>query len=210
MTQIKNGPQTEGQQEAVSVETAKVIQGMGLVFAGAVTMLEALHPHVSLAPSAILDLVTGNVAGLEEAAAARRAMKVGKEDAHAIEGTEGTMDSAHGVSAVAADADSVDNGADGGHAEAVKPQAKVEAKETVKPNPEPPADKTTQTTQPAQTTQTPSITVDDVAKIVVQKVKANPGINDKIRALVNAHGAQRVTELKPEVLEAFLTDLSQL
>ena len=56
----------------------------------------------------------------------------------------------------------------------------------------------------------PGITVDEVAKIVVQKVKANPSINDKIRALVNAHGAQRVTELKPETLEAFLTDLSQL
>ena len=52
--------------------------------------------------------------------------------------------------------------------------------------------------------------MDDVARIVVQKVKANPGINEKIRALVIAHGAQRVTELKPEVLEAFLTDLSQL
>ena len=69
------------------------------------------------------------------------------------------------------------------------------------------------TTQPVQETQPKSdagLTVDDVARIVVQKVKANPGINEKIRALVIAHGAQRVTELKPEVLEAFLTDLSQL
>lgn len=213
MTQIKNEPQAEGQQEAISVETAKVIQGMSLVFAGAVTMLEALHPHVSLAPSAILDLVTGNVAGLEEAAAARRAMKVGKEEANATEGTEGTMDSAHGVSAVAADADSVDDGTVGEHAEAVETGSAEKAKEAGKPDSEPPADSSAQPAQPAQTTQTaqiPSITVDDVAKIVVQKVKANPGINDKIRALVNAHGAQRVTELKPEVLEAFLTDLSQL
>lgn len=207
MTQIKNVPQGEGQQEAVSVETAKVIQGMGLVFAGAVTMLEALHPHVSLAPSAILDLVTGNVTGLEEAAAARRAMKAGKEDAHATEGTARTVDTAHGVSIVTADADSVDNGE---HAETVETDPAEKAKETVKQNPKPPADSPTQTAQPAQTNQAPSITVDDVAKIVVQKVKANPGINDKIRALVNAHGAQRVTELKPEVLEAFLTDLSQL
>jgi len=210
MTQIKNEPQAEGQQEAVSVETAKVIQGMSLVFAGAVTMLEALHPHVSLAPSAILDLVTGNVAGLEEAAAARRAMKVEKEDVHATEGTEGAMDSAHGVSAVTADVDPVDDDTVGEHAESVETGSAEKAEETVKQNPEQPADSPTQTTQPAQTAQVPSITVDDVAKIVVQKVKANPGINDKIRALVNAHGAQRVTELKPEVLEAFLTDLSQL
>ena len=56
----------------------------------------------------------------------------------------------------------------------------------------------------------PSVTVDDVARVVVRKVKANPGINDKVRALVNAHGSQRVTELKPETFEAFLTDLAQL
>lgn len=70
------------------------------------------------------------------------------------------------------------------------------------------ATQATQATQPSQANS--GLTVDDVARIVVQKVKANPGINDKIRALVIAHGAQRVTELKPEYLEAFLTDLSQL
>ena len=71
-----------------------------------------------------------------------------------------------------------------------------------------PASVAPQLEQPAQPES--GLTVDDVARIVVQKVKANPGINEKIRALVIAHGAQRVTELKPEVLEAFLTDLCQL
>ena len=77
--------------------------------------------------------------------------------------------------------------------------------------------KAEQTKQPEKAAQTAQhsqansgLTVDEVARIVVQKVKANPGINEKIRALVIAHGAQRVTELKPENLEAFLTDLSQL
>ena len=57
---------------------------------------------------------------------------------------------------------------------------------------------------------TPGLTVDDITRIVVQKMKQNPGINDKIRALVNAHGAEKVTELASSEYEAFLTDLSQL
>ena len=61
---------------------------------------------------------------------------------------------------------------------------------------------------PADTT--PGLTVDDITRIVVQKMKQNPGINDKIRALVNAHGAEKVTELASSEYEAFLTDLSQL
>ncbi len=194
MTEIKNQTQYAGdQQEPVTVETAKVIQGMSLIFAGAVTMLEALHPHVSLAPSAILDLVTGNVTGLEEAAAARRAMKVGKEAAaNDAEETGGTVDPAPApaVSAAAPVDDSPEDDSSMNNSD---------AKDV---NSEPAADPSAQSA--------PGITVDDVARIVVQKVKANPGINEKIRALVKAHGAERVTELKPEVLEAFLTDLSQL
>ena len=196
MTEIKNQTQYAGdQQEPVTVETAKVIQGMSLVFAGAVTMLEALHPHVSLAPSAILDLVTGNVTGLEEAAAARRAMKVEKEAAaNDAEETGGSVDPAPAVSAAAPVDDSpVDESS-------VNSPVNNSDARTV--NSEPAADPLAQSA--------PGITVDDVARIVVQKVKANPGTNEKIRALVKAHGAERVTGLKPEVLEAFLTDLSQL
>lgn len=54
------------------------------------------------------------------------------------------------------------------------------------------------------------VTADDITRIVVQKVKQNPGMNDRIRALVNAHGAQRVSELPESEYEAFLTDLVQL
>ena len=45
MTEIKNMP-ADGGNEPITVETAKVIQGMSLVFCGALTMLEALHAHV--------------------------------------------------------------------------------------------------------------------------------------------------------------------
>ena len=67
-----------------------------------------------------------------------------------------------------------------------------------------------ETTPKAPADTIPGLTVDDITRIVVQKMKQNPGINDKIRALVNAHGAEKVTELASSEYEAFLTDLSQL
>ena len=72
-TEKEQAHSAEEKQEAISIETAKVIQGISLVFSGAVTMLEALHPHVSLEPRAILHLVTGNIEGLEAMAAEKRA-----------------------------------------------------------------------------------------------------------------------------------------
>lgn len=190
MTEIKETAGNDAEnQEAVSIETAKVIQGMSMVFCGALTMLEALHPHVSLAPSAILDLVTGNVSGLEEIAAQRCA-----EADKTLETTENQKETGAGkedgedVSETAGSSDAVPDA----HSDGDAAHMDADASAGIESKPE------------------PSVTVDEVAKIVVQKVKANPGINEKVRALVNAHGAQRVTELKPEVLEAFLTDLAQL
>ena len=87
------------------------------------------------------------------------------------------------------------------------PAADTSAVQTAEKQPEPtPA----QASTPASESSVPSLTVDDITRIVVQKMKQNPGINDKIRALVNAHGAEKVTELAPSEYEAFLTDLSQL
>lgn len=149
--------------QGVTVRMSKLTEGIGILFSGVLTMLEALD--------------AGTAKTLTEGFA--------HPDAAAGSGDDG------GAAPVNAAAD---NSAD--HPDGAGEDKAAE-----------------QETQPAQETNPGSgsgLTVDDVARIVVQKVKANPGINEKIRALVIAHGAQRVTELKPEVLEAFLTDLSQL
>ena len=87
------------------------------------------------------------------------------------------------------------------------PAADTSAVQTAEKQTEPtPAQASTPASEPS----VPSLTVDDITRIVVQKMKQNPGINDKIRALVNAHGAEKVTELASSEYEAFLTDLSQL
>ena len=57
---------------------------------------------------------------------------------------------------------------------------------------------------------TSSVTLDDITKIIVGKIKQNPGNNEKIHALVKAHGAERVRDLPVSKYEAFLTDLSQI
>ena len=90
MTEIKNAAENNDN-ESVSIETAKVVQGMSLVFCGALTMLEALHPHVSLAPSTILDLVTGNTEGLK-AAVAERELRKNASQADAPSGDTDTED----------------------------------------------------------------------------------------------------------------------
>lgn len=157
----------EASNQGVTVRMSKLTEGIGILFSGVLTMLEALDAGTAKA------LTEGFV---------NPDMKAGVGDTG-------------GATPVNAAAEAADHPASAGGDKATENRS------------------ATATTQPAQERKPEPgsvLTADDVARIVVQKVKANPGINEKIRALVIAHGAQRVTELKPEVLEAFLTDLSQL
>ena len=165
---------------------------MSLVFCGALTMLEALHPHVSLAPSAILDLVTGNVEGLEKAAAERRAAaeKEVEHDAENAENTENTerpTDAAGAVSDEPVSADLRQQDADVENVEAT-----TEAGET----PEKPAAVT--------------VTADDITKVIVRKIKQDRSNNEKIASILKTYGVAKVSDLPTGKYEAFLTDISQL
>ena len=165
-----------GQREPLKIEMAKVIEGVSLVFSGAVTMLEALHPHVSLEPSAILNLVTGNIEGLEQMAAEKRAAEKQEE---ADNGTKGTSDGAVGIA--------VDDVA-----------APVGS------------DKAAAVDQAATSETTASVTLDDITKIIVQKIKQNRSNNEKIGQILNTYGVAKVSELPPAKYEAFVTDLSAI
>ena len=188
MTEIKNMP-ADGGNEPITVETAKVIQGMSLVFCGALTMLEALHPHVSLAPSAILDLVTGNVDGLEKAAAERRAAaeKEFTHDAENTENTERPIDAAGAVSDESVSADLPQHDTDVENVEAA-----TEAGETAE--------------KPAADT----VTADDITKVIVRKIKQDRSNNEKIASILKSYGVAKVSDLPTGKYEAFLTDISQL
>lgn len=57
---------------------------------------------------------------------------------------------------------------------------------------------------------TPAVTVDDITKVIVAKIKQKRSNNAKIGALLKTYGVDKVSSLPPEKYEAFLTDISQL
>ena len=54
------------------------------------------------------------------------------------------------------------------------------------------------------------ITLDDITKVIVTKIKQNRAVNDKIGALVKSYGYKQIRELPEDKYEAFLNDLAQL
>ena len=77
-----------------------------------------------------------------------------------------------------------------------------EPKEEATPAPTP-----TPTSDPAPT---PSITPDTITKAAVALVRKNRENSKKIKALLQAHGAEQLSALSPNKYEAFLTDLDAL
>jgi len=71
-----------------------------------------------------------------------------------------------------------------------------------------PVEEVQDTTPAADQTQT--VTVDDITKIIVRKVKQDRTNNEKIGSILKTYGVARVSELPTAKYEAFLTDISQL
>lgn len=54
------------------------------------------------------------------------------------------------------------------------------------------------------------VTTDDITKIIVRKIKQNKANNERIGLVLKTYGVGRVSDLKPEQYEAFITDLAAL
>jgi len=61
-----------------------------------------------------------------------------------------------------------------------------------------------------ETPAVPSISLDDVTKIIVQKIKKDRGNNEKIGQILKTYGVSKVGELDSAKYEAFLTDVAAL
>lgn len=183
MTATKD-PMNSGEEkkEGISIESQKVIQGMSLVFTGALTMLEAIHPRVSIEPKALLHLLTGNVDRLYAFAEEKSATTEKLSDDETEKAATGTAaDGAIGVApAVVANEDA--GGAD--------------TKETEKPK--------------QDESSIPTLTQDDITKIIVQKIKQNRANNEKIGQILKSYGVAKVSELPAPKYEAFVTELSAI
>lgn len=56
----------------------------------------------------------------------------------------------------------------------------------------------------------PAVTIDDITKVIVAKIKKKRDNNARIGALLKSYGVEKVSGLPPEKYEAFLTDISEL
>lgn len=162
------------EKKTVTVSWKKLTDGIGLVFAGTLTMLEALDAKTAR------DILDGYGQG-----GSGQGSHEEKED---VEMT-GTLDDGDGadVTAVADPADAVETPS--------TKHEKAEARKTEEEKQEPAA---------------PSVTQDDITKIIVQKLKKDRSNNEKIGAILKTYGVAKVSELPAGKYEAFLTDLSQL
>ena len=196
---VSHGEYSEG----ISIETSKVIQGMSLVFAGAMTMLEAIHPKISVEPAELMCLMTGDREGLARLAEMKKAeaAQKGKEDAHETQNAD--VGSDDDVSASVPDAP-VD-------ADPEKPVTESGATADKPAEEEPPKAEDAPKKAGAKKKEAPvAVTQDDITKIIVQKIKQKRSNNQKIGQLLKAFGAARVSELPDSKYEAFITDLASI
>ncbi len=172
----------EEKKEGISIESQKVIQGMSLVFTGALTMLEAIHPRVSIEPKALLHLLTGNTDRLYAFAEEKSPVTANQsadetEKAASETAADGTVD--------AAPAAVVNEDAGG-----------IDTEKTENPKPD--------------ESSIPTLTQDDITKIIVQKIKRNRANNEKIGQILKGYGVAKVSELPTSRYESFVTDLSAI
>ena len=166
----------------VTIESAKLIQGMSLVLSGAVKMLEAIEPHVKIDGGFVLNLLTGNIPALDEMG--KQLMAEEKEEETATE------ENAEEIAAV----DKPD--------ETQAEQKEVNTAETVDKR------ETVETAEPKEPETAPTVTLDDITRIIVRKIKQSKGNNEKIGQILKTYGVSKVSGLKPEQYEAFITDLA--
>ena len=171
---------TSDPQKPVSVDVSKLTQGISLVFTGAIKMLEAID-------SANVSIALNPVASLlndtgVEPITEKKDDATGEHNA----ATGGAADEPVTV-----------------HVPQKKPTADANAgqKKTDK-MPEEKPQKSGSTIRP--------ITTDDITKIIVRKIKQNKANNERIGLVLKTYGVERVSDLKPEQYEAFITDLAAL
>ncbi|MGF0019319.1 hypothetical protein [Sporofaciens sp. SGI.106] len=72
------------------------------------------------------------------------------------------------------------------------------------------AEDTAAEAQPDASEPTNAVSLDDITKIIVQKIKQNRSNNEKIGSILKTYGVAKVGELPVSKYEAFLTDLSAI
>ena len=170
------------QQKPVSVDMAKLTEGISLVFSGAVKMLEAMAYTVPVDGSFTVNSITDSSSAIDTVSAENH-IDSDKPKTDAI----------------------VDNQPQGQHQEP-PPETKVEQEKT----PQEEQKNEPQESEGKSEKAAVSVTPNDITRIIVRKIKQNKENNDKILMILKAYGVEKVSDLKPEKYEAFVTDLAAL
>ena len=176
----------------VTVKMSKLVEGIGTVFIGVLTMLESLD--ASTAKTFVSGFVgeTSVIDGFVSAMSGTPTTP--KEETSAVEKPIAAEMQKDVTIEDAAAEEAVEKAAEGKAAGATEPAAEEKT-----------AEEKTETDAPAV-----SITADDITKVIVGKIKQNRSNSDKIGSLLKTYGAAKVSELPASKYEAFLTDISQL
>ena len=173
---------TDNQQNPVSVDMAKLTEGISLVFSGAVKMLEAMAYTVPVDGSFTVNSITDSSSAIDTVSA------------------ENHIDSDKPKTDVI-----VDNQPQGQPQEP-PPETKAEQEKTPQEEQKNEPQESKEKSEKAAV----SVTPNDITRIIVRKIKQNKENNEKSLMILKAYGVEKVSNLKPEKYEAFVTDLAAL
>lgn len=173
---------TDNQQNPVSVDMAKLTEGISLVFSGAVKMLEAMAYTVPVDGSFTVNSITDSSSAIDTVSVE-----------NCIDSDEPKTDM------------TVDKPPQGQQQE-LPPETKVEQEKTPQEEQKNEPQESKEKSEKAAV----SVTPNDITRIIVRKIKQNKENNDKILMILKAYGVEKVSDLKPEKYEAFVTDLAAL
>lgn len=190
MTNIDAVPAGSMNEKVMTVKMSKVIEGIGMVFSGVITMLEAVD---TISAKRLVELAMREAAGNQ-----KEDGKNGAEDA-----VPGTAD---GDSSAPADG-VCDDVAAGNE---VKEQEGTETAGTPEIHASEDAAGNETGAGSGGGKAAPGVTQDDITRVIVRKIKQDRANSGKIAAILKTYGAAKVSELPSSKYEAFLTDISAI
>ena len=172
----------DNQQNPVSIDMAKLTEGIHLVFSGAVKMLEAMAYTVPVDGSFTVNSITDDSSAIDSVS------------------TENCIDSDEPKT------DAIVDNQPQGQPQEPPPETKAEQEKT----PQEEQKNEPQESEGKSEKAAVSVTPNDITRIIVRKIKQNKENNEKILMILKTYGVEKVSNLKPEKYEAFVTDLAAL
>ncbi len=173
-------------EQLITVDAGKLSSGLKATFEGMAMIFDSLGVDAGF-----------DVTEKEEDKAGKKSAGKAKEDKVAGVVPKRKGEAEESATETAGNVAAADGTGKAGHDAVTEPETgeSDEAAEAESENPENPAS---------------AISLDDVTKIIVQKIKQDRANNQKIGQILKTYGVAKVGELDPKKYEAFLTDLAAL